>query len=111
MKDKKLSNKAGVNLTGNWVLPAVGTPGTIQNKDSEANGYLSTNGNTAAGSTVVEEALDASDDGQKWIRSSVDGSGYFTLMNTNSKKYLTASPANNHRNTLTIEGMTHFLSL
>ena len=101
MKGTTLSNQVGTTLTGRWVLDIVGTNGTIQNVDAGVNGYLSVNNNTASGSAVVEEALDDMDDGQKWIKSADDDSGYFTLMNPKSGKFLTA---NYPKNTLTIEG-------
>ena len=57
--------------------------------------------NNTAGSAVVEEALDATDAGQKWERSADDSSGYFTLKNPNSGKFLSAANAD----TLTIQGI------
>ena len=101
MAGTTLANEAGVTLTGNWQLPGVGATGTIQNTATGDNGYLSVNANTAAGSEVVEEALDATDAGQQWFRSSSDLLGYFTLRNTNSGKYLNAAGPT----TLTIEGI------
>ena len=80
-----LSNKAGLTLTGNWVLPLEGYYGTIQNTNTGVNGYLTANGNTAAGSAVVEDALH---DNHEWMRS-VEVSGYFTLKNTRCEKFLT----------------------
>ena len=64
-----LSNRLDVILTGNWELPSVGTPGTIQNKDSGDNGYLSTKGNIEAGSTVEETDLVGNDTGHQWAKS------------------------------------------
>ena len=101
MDGTTLSNIAGVTVTGTWVLPTSSGTGTIQNTATGANGYLSSNANTAAGSAVVEEAVDATDNGQQWFRSSSDLLGYFTLRNTNSGKYLNAAGPT----TLTIEGM------
>ena len=126
MVGQTLSNKAGITLTGTWVLPPVewvfdfppiyekcpsspeecekngavmvSTPGTIQNTVMGENGYLSVNDNTDAGSVVVEEALDSSDVGQIWERSANDASGFFTLKNPNSGLFLTMKTAN----TLTI---------
>ena len=60
MDGTTLSNLAGINMTGNWVLPEVDTPGTIQNTDTGDNGYLSTNG--IIGSAVDEVALVGKDD-------------------------------------------------
>ena len=89
-----LSNQAGITLTGTWVIPTVvGTPGTIQNTVTGANGYLSVNDNTDAGSVVVEEALDSSDVGQQWERSDNLGSGFFNLKNPNSGLFLTMKTA------------------
>ena len=67
---------------------------------------MSTNGNTAAGSTVVEEALDASDD-QKWETLNAD-IGYFILRNPISGKFLTGKNSGNP-NLLTIEGIASVL--
>ena len=97
----KLTNLAGITLSGNWKIPDKGATGTIQNTDTGVNGYLSVNANTAAGSVVVEEALDKSDVGQHWKRIDNDEKDYLTLMNPNSGKFLTAD---NPPNTLTIEG-------
>ena len=84
-----LSNRNGVTLTGNWQIPSFGTPGPIINTaTANGMGYLSTNGKTAEGSVVVEEAVDINNDGQKWERSSDNGSGYFTLKNPTSGMYL-----------------------
>ena len=89
-----LSNKAGITLTGNWQIPNSGSTGNVQNTITGVNGYLSVNAKTAAGSTVVEEALDANDVGQQWERSVDDGSGFFTLKNPNSGLFLTMKTAN-----------------
>ena len=93
-------------MTGNWVLPNVGTPGTIQNTILGGNGYLSpqkvSNSSIEAGSTVEGVALDVNDTLQQWERSAEDESGYFTLKNLESGKFLTG---HNPPNTLTIEGM------
>ena len=62
---------------------------------------MSTNGNSEAGSAVVEVGLDDSDVGQKWEKSADDDSGFFTLKNMNSGLFLTMKTAN----TLTIEAM------
>ena len=96
-----LSNKAGITLTGNWVLPSEGKFGTIQNTNTGVNGYLTTNGNTAAGSAIVEAAQDGSYD-QLWYRSHYH-SGYFTLMNMNCRIFLTGQSSGTP-NSLTIEG-------
>ena len=98
MDGTTLSNRHGITLTGTWVIPTVGTPGTIQNTVKGASGYLSVNENTDAGSVVVEEELDSSDVGQQWETSANDGSGFFTLKNPNSGLVLTMKTAN----TLTI---------
>ena len=99
MDGKKFSNQAGITLIGTWVVPTVvGTPGTIQNTVTGANGYLSVNDNTDAGSVVVEEALDSSDVGQQWERSANDDLGFFNLKNPNSGLFLVMKTAN----TLTI---------
>ena len=95
-----LSNKAGLTLTGNWVLPSEGDYRTIQNTDNGVNGYLTANGNTAAGSAVVEDALH---DKYEWDRSE-DISGYFTLLNVYCGKFLSGQSSGTP-NSLTIEGM------
>ena len=56
--------------------------------------YLSVNGNTDAGSAVVEEYFDSSDVGQQWEISSIDDSGFFTLKNPNSGLFLTMKTEN-----------------
>ena len=84
-----LSNEAGITHTHKWAIPSSGSTGTIQNTDTGANGYLSVNANTAAGSQVVEEAKDDDDVGQKWERSADDDSGFFTLKNPHSGLFLT----------------------
>ena len=105
MNGKTLSNKHGITLNGSWELPLVGTPGTIQNRDAGDHGYLSTNGNTEAGSAVEEVALVAYDDGQQWERSADDDSDYFTLKNPKSGRFLYRD---NLSNSLTIEGTASF---
>ena len=105
MDGTALSNKAGITLTGNWQIPNSGLTGNIQNTITGSNGYLSVNANTDAGSTVVEEALDANDVGQQWERSVDDGSGFFTLKNPNSGLFLNMKTAN----TLTIGNSYFFL--
>ena len=57
-------------------------------------GYLSTNGKTAAGFVVVEEALDTNDDDQKWERSANDDSGFFNLRHPKSGLFLSMKTAN-----------------
>ena len=101
MDGTALSNKAGITLTGNWQIPNSGSTGNIQNTITGANGYLSVNANTAAGSTVVEEALDTNDVGQQWERSANDDSGFFNLQNPKSGLFLTMKIGN----TLTIGNM------
>ena len=97
MEGTTLSNRNGLTQPGNWSIPS--TSGTIQNTATANDmGYLSTNGKTAAGSVVVEEAVDINNDGQKWERSADNGSGYFTLKNPTSGMYLTMKTAD----TLTI---------
>ena len=108
MEETKLSNQAEIVLTGNWALPIVGTPGTIQNKDAGNNGYLSTDGSIAKGSAVENTSFVANDDGQQWERSADDDSGYFTLMNPISGKFLAKNNIATH---LTIEGNVSFFVL
>ena len=77
-----------MTLPGIWQLPNADETGTIQNIHTGVNGYLTVNANTAAGSAVVEDGLDPTDSGQQWKRSADDNSGYFTLRNSNSGKFL-----------------------
>ena len=100
MNGKTLSNKLGITLIGNWTLPTVGTPGTIQNTDHGDKGYLMIL-DIEAGSVVEEVSLVVNDGRQIWERSVIDDSGYFTLKNIKSGKFLTG---HNPPNTLTIEG-------
>ena len=95
MDGNKLINKVGFTLHDNWKIPTVDTPGTIQNIDSGDNGYLSTKGEIEAWSRGEEGALDANDGGQQWERSADDDSGYFTLRNTMSGKFLHGMKMNN----------------
>ena len=81
------------------MLPSEGHYGNIQNTDNGVNGYLTANGNTAAGSAVVEDALH---DKYEWERS-LEVSGYFKLLNHNCGKYLTGQSSGSP-NSLTIEG-------
>ena len=95
MEGTILSNQNGVPLTGNWIIPSVGTAGPIINVTNANNiVYLSTNGKTAPGSVVVEEAVDTEDDDQKWERSASDDSGFFNLKNPNSGLFLTMKTEN-----------------
>ena len=91
-----LSNKAGITLTGNWKIPGEGYTGPIINTDT--GGWMTANGNFAAGSAVVEGAQYASE----W-KQSVEVSGYFTLMNIYCGKFLTGQSSSTP-NVLSIEG-------
>ena len=94
LEGTRLYNRNGVPLTGNWIIPSVGTAGPIINVTNANNiVYLSTNGKTAAGSVVVEEAVDTNDDDQKWERSASDDSGFFNLKNPNSGLFLIRTTA------------------
>ena len=77
-----------------WFLPA--------DAKNDTRDCFSVNDDTASGSEVIKEDLDANDPGQQWNRSTVDISGYFTLQSINSGKFLTADLKTNK---LTIEGM------
>ena len=97
MVNGTLENKAGVSLGGNWTLLPNGTKYTIQNNGEK---QLSVkNSYTDSGSEVVMEALDNNAAGQKWEKSNIS-SGYFTLKDPKSGKFLTAASAD----TITIEG-------
>ena len=54
LNGKKLSNQYGGTLGGNWELPNVGTPGTIQNTNTGDDGYLSVN-NEFVGESVQKQ--------------------------------------------------------
>ena len=78
-----LENEAGITLPGSWQLPATGKINSIKNNDT--NMYLAVNA-----VTVVEENFNANNVRQQWKRSADDGSGYFTLTNPKTGKFLTA---------------------
>ena len=98
-----------LTLTGDWVLPFEDYSGTIQNSNTGVEGYLTTNGNTATGSAVLEGAYDDTyyDTTYYWKRS-LEVSGYFTLMNKHSRKFLTGQSSSTP-NSLTIEGNDFYL--
>ena len=103
MVNKTLSNQAGVNLIGKWKIE----DGKIINADNSAKGFGVLDDGKATGTKVtVDETLTNDDPGQQWKKSSLDDSGYFTLMNINSGKFLSAVSTNN----ITIQGMyvVHF---
>ena len=96
--NKTLSNQAGVNLIGKWKIE----DGKIINADNSAKGFGVLDDGKATGTKVtVDETLANDDPGQQWKKSSLDDSGYFTLMNINSGKFLSAVSTNN----ITIQGM------
>ena len=96
--NKTLSNQAGVNLIGKWKIE----DGKIINADNSAKGFGILDDGKATGTKVtVDETLANDDPGQQWKKSSLDDSGYFTLMNINSGKFLSAVSRNN----ITIQGM------
>ena len=93
-----MKNKAGFwESTDSWSLPSEeGTKGNITN--CTKNTVLSVISNdTEEGTAVIEDILVPNDVRQIWIRGK--SRPYFTLLNPNSGKYLTASPT-----CLTIEG-------
>ena len=83
-------------MSGRWRIPDAGKTTTIQN--IHTNKFLTVNSETA-GSAV--ESMDATGVEQEWERSPTDSSGYFTLKNPYSGRFLTATHPNN---SLTIEG-------
>ena len=99
MDGTTLLNRGGITLTGNWLLPTAGTPGTIQN--TVTNMYLSVKANATDGSDVDEEALDVIDTGQQWEIGAVFNSGYFSIRNIATQKFLIAHTPNK----LSIEGI------
>ena len=97
MDGTTLSNRHGITLTGTWYIPDTGETETIKNNASGK--YLSTDDYNDAGSEVVEVEV-ADDAGQQWERSANDDSGYFTLKNPKSGRFLYAQTPDR----LTIEG-------
>ena len=88
--DNKLSNKAGIALTGKWKIEGR----NIINAINTTKGFGVVDDAKAARSKVsVDETLSENDDGQQWEKSAVDSSGYFTLKNPNSGKFLSAITA------------------
>ena len=87
MEGTTLFTRTGITLTGNWTIPSIDIPGTINNTDTGK--CLSANANADAGSVVVEEPLDPSDVGQQWERSTNDYLGFFNLKNFNAGLFLT----------------------
>ena len=100
MDQNQLKNQAGVTLNDKWLLPDGGEKGIISNKNSDK--YLSIKDNDP-GSEVVEEALNPNTlaNAHEWQRSADDSSGYFTLKNSKSGRFLTAVTADK----VTIEGI------
>ena len=98
MDGTTLSNRHGITLNGTWYIPDTGETETIKNNATGK--YLSTDDYNEAGSAVVEVSFDPNDDGGKWERSANDDSGYFTLKNPKSGRFLYAQTPDR----LTIEG-------
>ena len=84
---KLYNQRYGTQQSGNWELPAVGTPGTIQNKDNGNDGYLY----IGPYNDILESKFDTNVDGELWERSADDESGYFTLT-SKSGEYLAKKP-------------------
>ena len=94
MDNGKLSNKAGVTLTGIWKIQDE----KIINANDRRIGIGVANDarkqipHTMEGSPVhLNQHLLPNGPGQKWIKSNVDGV-YFNLRNPNSGKFLSAYP-------------------
>ena len=89
-----------------WTIPEENTEGYIKDFSGKVLGlpdYV-----TVPGSQVtIEMKMVNSYQGQKWYRSKADPSGYFTLQNPISERFLTAGT----RSSLTIEGIKCFLLL
>ena len=77
------NTKYGDGVPINWKIPDSGTTGTIQNLDTSM--FLAAPANWAPDNTAVTE----DSTGQQWERSADDESGYFTLKNVDTGKYLT----------------------
>ena len=87
-----------------WTIPEENTVGYIIDLSGKVLGlpdYV-----TVPGSQVTMEIVNSCQ-GQKWFRSKADPSGYFTLQNPISERFLTAGT----RSSLTIEGIKCFLLL
>ena len=87
-----LKNKEGIwSSSDNWSVPLEeGVPGNITN--SSKNTVLSVaNNDKDPGTSVIEKNLVQNDVRQIWVRGKAAGSAYYTLLNPNSGKYLTAT--------------------
>ena len=113
MVNSTLTNFAGFNLAGEVRLPSQGSIGTIwRNDKSGPYGYVikhgiwpgipGKNANFSAGTEVgTEQPIVQGDIGSQWEIGMNDSSGYFTIKNPHSGRFLTAFTADK----LTIEGM------
>ena len=83
-----MSNKAlSLPLSGNWTFEG----GNIRNSDDVTKGFGVQDGKISVGTKVnIDETLSANHPGQQWEKGVPDASGYYTIMNPNSKKFLTA---------------------
>ena len=108
MEGTILSNEAGFVLDGNWELPDQNTTGMITNVDNFTFVLGIENDDIASGTLVLTEPLVMNDTGQQWeigLDNTENGTGYFTIKNPISEKFLTAITAENGIMMLTIEGM------
>ena len=97
MEEKKLSNKAGVTLTGNWKIAlSKDSLYTISSTDKGGR-YLSVKANKEASTGYIVFLSQPKEDvgpDQRWEKSADDDSGFFTLKNPNSGLFLTMKTAN-----------------
>ena len=103
-----LSNEAGFVLDGYWELPDQNTTGVITNVDNFTFVLGVENDDSASGTLVITEPLVMNDTGQQWeigVDNTENGTGYFTIKNPYSEKFLTAITAENGIMILTIEGI------
>ena len=99
----RLSNRAGEILDGNYEIPHQGKMGLIIRTDITHNSETMVLGikddNNAAGTEVILEKVALNDYGQQWEIGWEEDTGYFTIRNPESEKFLTLVDKK-----LTIEG-------
>ena len=99
----RLSNRAGEILGGNYEIPLQGKMGLIMSTDITHNNETMVlgikNDNNAAGTEVILEKVALNDYGQQWEIGWEEDTGYFTIRNPESEKFLTLVDKK-----LTIEG-------
>ena len=95
----RIQNLNGVILPGEWTIPDIGyIEKSDESVDNKVN-YLSLNKH----GSVCEDSSDNKTQRQQWEKSVVD-TGYFTLKNLMSRKFLTATNTSTGTVTFTTEG-------